>query len=155
MWKVSSEAWELEELFKDQLKKMLRKASTWKIQNMKSFLWNLRTKLNVMTTLRKASWKRMIYKKKCRRFFRFRNTVWKDSSDSETQFEISRQNQPDAVDETQPLEGCFINVKSFFWSLRTRRTPQRSACEDAEEGFEMEDSEYENFPFKFKNKVSF
>ena len=26
----------------------------------------------------------------------------------------SRQNQPDAVDETQLLEGCFRNVKSFF-----------------------------------------
>ena len=38
--------------------------------------------------------------------------------DQQEKSKSSRQNQPDAVDKTQPLEG---------WSLRTRRTPQRSA----------------------------
>ena len=67
----------------------------WKIQNMKSFLLNLRTKCHDDAK---------------ERFVKTNDLQEKieDSSDSETHSlkrKISRQNQPDAVDETQPLEG--------------------------------------------------
>ena len=35
--------------------------------------------------------------------------------DQQEKSKSSRQNKPDAVDKTQPLEGCFRNVKRFLF----------------------------------------
>ena len=79
---------------------------------MKSFLLNLRTKWNVMTTPRKASWKKL-----------------KNSSDSETHSlkrKSSRQNQPDAVDETKDDTEMCQDSSEVLW-MWTRRASQISA----------------------------
>ena len=111
-----------QELLKDQLKKMLRKALRWKIQNMKL---NLRTKWNYCWN--PAMWQAWRKVWEVKEILDDAKKSLMNKIDQQEKSKSSRQNKPDAVDKTQPLEGCFRNVKRFLWSLRTRRTPQRSA----------------------------
>ena len=106
MWQAWRKVWEVKEILDDAKKSLMNKIDQQEKvpDKINPILWikhshskdasemwilNLRTKLNVMTTPKKASWKGMIYE-----------NFFKDSSDSETHSlkrKSNRQNQPDSI----------------------------------------------------------